>query len=179
MTAALPHFDPGSRTLKLRFEMGNPGYLLRSDMCVDVELPVRLPDAVTAPSDAIIDSGMKKTVFVARGDGYFEPRLVETGWRLGDQVGIVKGLAAGEQIVVSGNFLLDSESRMRMTAGQGDQATSGPGDMLTDPVCGLEINPAKAAGNSVHKGTTYYFCSSQCKKEFDRNPEAVLKGKKG
>jgi len=177
MTAALPHFDPGSRTLKLRFEMGIPGYLLWPDMFVDVELPVSLPAAVTVPADAIIDSGMKKTVFLARGDGYFEPRLVETGWRLGDQVGIVKGLAAGEQIVVSGNFLLDSESRMRMTAGQGDQATSEPGDMVTHPVCGMELSPAKAAGNSEYKGTTYYFCSFQCKREFDKNPEAVFSKK--
>ena len=182
-----PQFDPATRTLKARFEAENPGYTLRPDMFVDVELHVSLPDAVTVPVDAVIDSGLKKTVYVAKGGGSFQPRLVETGWRFGDRIEITKGLLEGEQIAVSGNFLLDSESRMRTTTGPGDQGTGGqgdratrrPGDVVIDPVCGMEISPAKAAGNSEYKGTTYYFCSSQCKKDFDRNPEAVLKGKKG
>ena len=52
-------------------------------------------------------------MFVDRGNGYFEPRQVATGWRIADQVEIVKGLMAGERIVLSGNFLLDSESQLR------------------------------------------------------------------
>ncbi len=117
--------------------------------------------------------GLKKTVFVARGGGYFEPRVVKTGWRLGDQVEIVSGLREGEQIVVSGNFLLDSESRMRLPV-QADQAPK----LVKDPVCGMDVDPAKAAGKSEYKGKTYYFCSDHCKKQFDANPEAILAGKR-
>ncbi len=86
-------------------------------MFVDVEFPVTLPAASTVPADAVLDSGMKKTVFVDRGNGFFEPRPVETGWRFDDRVEITKGLVPGERIVVSGNFLIDSESKMRMAAG--------------------------------------------------------------
>jgi len=173
----LPRVAPDSRVLKIRLETDNPGFVLKPDMFVEVELPVSLPEAIVVPADAVIDSGLRKTIFVAKGDGYFEPRQVEIGWRMGGQVEITKGLAEGEQIVVSGNFLLDSESRMRMPAGQADKATEGPGDMTLDPVCGMKVDPAKAAGKSEYKGKTYYFCSDQCKREFDANTEAVLSRK--
>ena len=114
----LPQFDPATRTLKARFETDNPGYALRPDMFVEVELNVDLPRSIAVPVDAVIDSGLKKTVYVAKGGGYFEPRVVETGWRFGDRVEVTKGLGEGEQIVVSGNFLLDSESRMRTSGGR-------------------------------------------------------------
>jgi membrane fusion protein, copper/silver efflux system len=110
----IPQFDPNSRTLKIRLEMDNPGYLLRPDVFVDVDFPSTMPSALTIPADAILDSGLKKTVFVDRGNGYFEPRQVETGWRTGEKVEITKGLVEGERIVTSGNFLIDSESKMRM-----------------------------------------------------------------
>ena len=111
MTDTLPQFDATSRTLKVRLEVDNAGYTLRPDMFVDVEFPVTRPAALTVPADAVLDSGLKKTVFVDRGNGFFEPRQVETGWRVGGMVEITKGLMQGERIVVSGNFLIDSESQ--------------------------------------------------------------------
>ena len=113
MGNALPQLDSESRTLKTRFELDNPGYIFRPNMFVDVEVQVKMPAAVVVPADAVIDSGRGKTVFVERSSGVFEPVLVETGWRLGDRVEITKGLDPGERIVVSGNFLIDSESRMK------------------------------------------------------------------
>ena len=86
---------------------------LKPGMFVDVEFPVDLPATLVVPADAIVDSGLRKTVFVECGDGYFEPRLVETGWRIGDDVEVTKGLTAGERIVISGTFFVDSESRMK------------------------------------------------------------------
>jgi Cu(I)/Ag(I) efflux system membrane fusion protein len=83
-------------------------------MFVDVDFHISLPPALTVPADAVLDSGRRKIVFVALEGGYFEPREVVTGWRFDDRVEIVKGLAAGEEIVVSGNFLIDSESRMKL-----------------------------------------------------------------
>src|SRR5919197_6293158 len=89
VSAVLPQFDPTSRSLKVRLEADNPGYALRPDMFVDVEFPVELPAATTIPVDAIVDSGMRKTVFVERGNGFFDPRAIETGWRFGDRVEVV------------------------------------------------------------------------------------------
>jgi len=108
----LSQFDPGSRAMKVRLEADNPGFLLRPDMFVDVEFQVALPQAIAVPVDAVIDSGLRKTVYVEAADGGFSPRAVETGWRMGDTVQITKGLEPGERIVVAGNFLLDSESRL-------------------------------------------------------------------
>jgi len=115
ISKALPQFDPVSRALEVRLEMDNPGSLLRPDMFVDVDFQVTLPKAIAVPVDAVIDSGLRKTVYVETADGGFTPRLVETGWRMGDTVQITKGLKPGEQIVVAGNFLLDSESRMQFS----------------------------------------------------------------
>ena len=114
----LPQFDAATRTLKVRLEANNPGFVLRPDMFVDVELPITFPPSIAVPVDAVLDSGLRKTVFVETREGVFEPRQVETGWRFGDRVEIVKGLAAGERIVVSGTFFLDSESRMKAAAAE-------------------------------------------------------------
>jgi Cu(I)/Ag(I) efflux system membrane fusion protein len=110
-----PLFDEATLTLKVRLEAANPHRALKPGMFVDVEFPVNLPAALVVPADAIVDSGLRKTVFVDRGDGSFEPRLIETGWRVGDDVEVTKGLMPGERIVISGTFFVDSESRMKAT----------------------------------------------------------------
>jgi RND family efflux transporter MFP subunit len=161
-------FDAVTRLMRLRLEAENPRRALWPGMFVDVEFPIELSATVSVPSDAILDTGLRKTVFVAHDGGYFEPRPVETGWRFGDRVQVTRGLQPGERIVVAGNFLLDSESRMR-TAAAGIQAPA------KDPVCGMEVDriKAKAAGRtSPYQGATYYFCSDQCKRKFDSNPGA-------
>ncbi len=88
---ALPAFDPSSRTFKVRLEADNPGYLLWPDMVLEVRFAVDGPAALTVPADAVVDSGTRKTVFVNRGRGYFEPRVVQTGRRAGDRVEILGG----------------------------------------------------------------------------------------
>jgi RND family efflux transporter MFP subunit len=112
----LPLFDANARTLKVRLEIDNPDYVLRPDMFVDVEFPVTHLSTIAVPVDAVVNSGLESTVFVDRGAGFFEPRRVETGWRFGNKVEVTKGLAAGERIVISGTFLIDSESRMKVAA---------------------------------------------------------------
>jgi membrane fusion protein, copper/silver efflux system len=168
----LPLFSATTRTMKVRLEVDNPGFVLRPDMFVDVELPIQLPPAVTIPSDAILDSGIKKTVFVDRGNGVFEPREVETGWRMGNQVEIVKGLEPGERVVISGTFLIDSESRLELAA-QGMYTA-----LTKDPVCGVEVAIRKAdkAGLRVsHGGKTYYFHDEECKQKFEKDPRRYEK----
>ena len=164
----LPQFDPATRTLKVRLEVDNPGYQLLPDMFVDVELPVELPASTSVPVDAIIDSGARKTVFVERAPGDFEPRSVETGWRFGDQVEVVRGLAPGDRIVVSGTFLVDSESRLRSAA------AGVYGAPVKDPVCGMDVDEAKAraAGKTLHRhGKEWFFCSDACRGNFEKSPE--------
>ena len=167
VSAVLPQFDAATRTLKVRLEADNPDFTLRPDMFVDVELPISYPPTLTVPADAVLDSGLHKTVFIDSGGGLFDPRRVETGRRFGDRVEIVKGLAVGERYVASGNFLLDSESRMKLAA-------SGVyGSLARDPVCGRDVSVRKAereGRKSVHAGRTYYFTSAACKQQFDREP---------
>jgi RND family efflux transporter MFP subunit len=111
-----PTFDEATLTLKVRLEAANPKLALKPGMFVDVEFRVNLPPTLVVPADAIVDTGLRKTVFVDGGNGYFEPRLVETGARIGDDVEVRKGLVPGERIVISGTFLVDSESRMKAGA---------------------------------------------------------------
>jgi RND family efflux transporter MFP subunit len=167
-----PTFDEATRTLKVRLETDNPGLALKPGMFVDVQFDIDLPPSLSVPAEAIVDSGLRKTVFVDRGNGFFEPRSVETGWRLSDQVEIVKGLMPGERIVISGTFLIDSESRMKAAA------KGVFGAAAKDPVCGMDVDErrATAAGRkSLYKGTTYYFCADECKKQFDAEPGRWIK----
>ena len=168
---ALPQFDPAARTLKVRLEADNPGLLLRPDMFVDVELTVTSAPTITVPADAVLDSGLRKTVFIERTNGVFEPRTVQTGWRSGERVEIAGGLTAGERIVVAGNFLLDSESRMKLAA------AGLRGAPATDPVCAMTVDEASARAAkrlSEYQGQTYYFCSDGCKKKFEADPAKFL-----
>jgi YHS domain-containing protein len=167
VSRAEPIFDEATRTLKVRLETVNPGFALKPGMFVDVRFDIELPPSLAVPSEAIVDSGLRKTVFVDRGDGYFEPRSVETGWRLSDQVEVSKGLMVGERIVISGTFLIDSESRMKAAS----KGIFGP--VARDPMCGMEVDEKRAAAagrKSEYQGVTYYFCADDCKKRFDAEP---------
>jgi Cu(I)/Ag(I) efflux system membrane fusion protein len=108
-----PQLDASNQSVRVRLDVDNPGALLRPDISVDVRLAIALPATLSVPVDAVIDGGLHKRVFVARGGGTFEPREVETGWRFDNRVQIVSGLSAGDRVVVSGTFLLDSETRLR------------------------------------------------------------------
>jgi Cu(I)/Ag(I) efflux system membrane fusion protein len=116
ITDSLPQSEAGGGTVKLRLEVDNPTFLLRPEMLVDVELPVRLPPAITVPLDALVDSGARARVYIEHGEGIFEPREVETGWRLGERVEILQGVQPGERVVVEATFLVDSESRLKTPA---------------------------------------------------------------
>jgi Cu(I)/Ag(I) efflux system membrane fusion protein len=162
--------------MKVRLDVDNPRLVLRPGMFVDVEIPTRRGPALTAPADAVVDSGLRKSVYVDRGGGVFEPRVVETGWRLGDTVEITHGLEAGERVASAGTFMLDSESRMRLAAAQAaiPEQKKAAVAVHKDPVCGMEVEPDKSTPKSEYRGKTYYFCSDHCKREFDKNPAKFL-----
>jgi membrane fusion protein, copper/silver efflux system len=113
----LPQVDPNTRTLKVRIEFDNPGNLLKPEMYGDVEFRTGGGRMLTLPQSAVLNSGLRQVVFVDRGDGYLEPRDVKTGRQVDGRVEITSGLKAGERIVTSGNFLIDSESQLSAAAG--------------------------------------------------------------
>ena len=122
VSKVLPEVDAATSTLKARLEADNPGFKLRPNMFVNVDLPVSLPAGLTVPTDAVLNSGLTKRVFVKTSARHFESRTVETGWRLGERVQILKGLQEGETVVSAGSFLVDSESRMQSSAKSNIQA---------------------------------------------------------
>jgi multidrug efflux pump subunit AcrA (membrane-fusion protein) len=136
----LPQVDPMTRTLKVRLDASNPGTRMKPDMFVNVEFGVAGPPQLTVPAEALLDTGDRQTVFVDLGNGYLEPRQVAVGERFGDRVTVVRGLSAGERVVSSGTFLIDSESQLKAAAiGMG-----APND--------TQQQPAKPAPTSLHEG---------------------------
>ena len=113
----LPQLDMNTRTAKVRMVFPNPGLKLTPGMYVNVVMKLPLGRQLVIPASAVFHSGTRQVVFVNHGDGQFEPRDVQTGLQLGEQVVIAKGLKAGESIVTSANFLIDSESQLQAAAG--------------------------------------------------------------
>ncbi len=123
-----PSVDPKTRTVRVRIELPNPNQDLKPDMYADVELAIDYGTQIVVPQEAVLDSGTEQVVFVARGDGYFEPRPIKTGPKMAglpkgagatagsEKVIVLSGLRPGETIVTSGNFLIDSESRLKNPA---------------------------------------------------------------
>src|SRR5262245_56593160 len=136
----LPQVDPMTRTLKVRLDASNPGTRMKPDMFVNVEFAVAGSPQLAVPVEAVLDTGDRQTVFVDLGDGYLEPRQVAVGERFGDRVTIARGLPAGERVVSSGTFLIDSESQLKA-------ATTGLGKPTDAPLA-----PAKPAPKAPHEG---------------------------
>ena len=111
-----PQVDPQTRTMRVRLELGNANLIFKPDMYVDVELFAGGKSRLTVPVNAVLNSGLRQTVFVDRGNGFLEPRHVEVGKQFDGRVEIMSGLSIGERIVTSGTFLIDSESQLRSAA---------------------------------------------------------------
>jgi RND family efflux transporter MFP subunit len=108
-----PHLDAATRTVRVRLEFDNPELALKPEMFSTIELQVPLGRRLVVPRDAVLDTGARQVVFLALPDGYFEPREIQIGQRLGDRLVVLAGLAVGDTIVTSGVFLIDSESRLK------------------------------------------------------------------
>lgn len=108
-----PFVGEQTRTVKVRFTLANRRTRLKPGMYANVELPTSTGRSLVIPTNALLDSGQEQVVFVASGDGYFEPRRVTAGQRMDDAVEIVSGLEEGESVATGAAFFLDSESQLR------------------------------------------------------------------
>jgi len=138
-----PIVDPMTRTTRVRALVETPNGDLRPESFVQVRIVVPLGEALAVPREAIVDTGDEQVAFVSL-DGRFEPRRVVLGREAEGQREVLSGLAPGEEVVVSANFLIDSEARFRAAAAQFERApAAGRGDASAGP-------PASAAGGGTH-----------------------------
>src|SRR6202049_3158351 len=112
-----PQLDADTRTAKVRIVSLNSDLQLKPGMFVDVSLKLPMGRQLVIPASGVLQSGTRQIAFVKRSDEYLEPREVELGPRIGDDFIVLKGLKAGEQIVTSANFLIDSESQLQAALG--------------------------------------------------------------
>jgi len=127
-----PELDPRSRTLQVRLAFDNPEGLLKANMFADVVIyggPKR--DTLAIPTEALIETGKRTAVVRALGDGRFRPVDVVTGMRAGGMVEIFSGLSAGDEVVVSGQFLIDSEASLQASFLRMDDTSPAAGDAAT------------------------------------------------
>lgn len=108
-----PLVDPGTRTVKVRIEVANGDYALKPEMFADVVLRKELGDALFVPESAVLKPGERRLVFLDLGDGRLEPREIQTGARVEGGYAVLSGLAEGDRVVTSANFLIDSESSLK------------------------------------------------------------------
>jgi Cu(I)/Ag(I) efflux system membrane fusion protein len=138
-----PELDPVTRTLKVRIRFDNEGEYLRPNMFARVALFGTETDPVVhVPREALIRGGSVNRVVLALGEGRFRSQPVEIGIESGDRVAILDGLAAGDVVVSSGQFLIDSESNI-------ESALSRMDDPATEPVDEPMVEPADHSHHHV------------------------------
>ena len=154
----LPELDMATRTSKVRIELANPNTRIRLQMFADVEIDTAAGDEprLAVPNSAIIESGNRQVVLVAHGEGRFEPRNVSLGIRSENFTEVRSGLTAGENVVVSANFLIDAESNLKaaLSSFTADaEANKRPaGEPTTPSAAKAEPSPMKHGAGS-HAGS--------------------------
>jgi RND family efflux transporter MFP subunit len=113
----LPDVDQATRTVRVRLIFSNPGIMLKPGMYVDVDMSAPLGRRLVIPSSGVLQAGNRQIAFIDHGQGSLEPREIETGPRLDDSIVVLKGLKAGDRIVTSANFLIDSEAQLQGSMG--------------------------------------------------------------
>ncbi len=107
-----PYLNKEARTVKVRVDLPNPDVRIKPDMYGDALINVDRGSKVAIPEQAVLDSGTRTLVFVVRGEGVFEPRTVKLGPNIGSYFEVREGVTEGDRVVTSGNFLIDSESKL-------------------------------------------------------------------
>jgi Cu(I)/Ag(I) efflux system membrane fusion protein len=126
-----PFLDEMKRTAKVRIDIPNADFKLRPGMYVNAELAMDMGEGLTIPVSAVMPTGTRNVVFINKGGGKLEPRIVQLGSKYGDSYEVQSGLHEGEQVIASANFLIDAESKVQGALrdfGEGDKATGRPGE---------------------------------------------------
>lgn len=146
----LPQVDMTTRTVQVRLSIDNTGLVLKPGMFVNVQLKSSLGRQLVVPASAVFQTGSRQVVFLNKGDGRIEPKEVVTGPRIGEDIVILSGLDARQSIVTSANFLIDSESQLQASAGQGAvPASSAPQSKPSDSQANVDFIVPQ---NQLHKG---------------------------
>lgn len=146
-----PTLTEGTRTVRVRLSVPNPAGVLRPGTYGRAEFPGISRDGLTVKRDAVVDTGQSKHVFVQTSPNVFEPRTITVGAQFADRVEILQGLTAGEQVVTSGVFLIDSESRLRASGGSGHGAHGGGTPSDKKGVAAAVAEPVKPVQHEEHK----------------------------
>jgi len=108
-----PFLDPTKRTAKVRIDIPKPDFKLRPAMYVNAELGMEMGQGLTIPASAVMPTGSRNIVFVDKGRGKLEPRIVQLGAKYGDSYEVQSGLKENERVIASANFLIDAESKVQ------------------------------------------------------------------
>ena len=127
----LPQVSADTRTLQARFEVDNQAGKLTPGMLLRLEVTGPSRQRLVVPAEAVIRTGTRAVAIVRRDDGSFEPRELQLGSDMGDSIEVAKGLSEGEQVVASGQFLIDSEARLKSVLGA--MATAQPASPPASP----------------------------------------------
>src|SRR2546430_3827356 len=151
----LPQLDVNTRTLSVRLVLPNPGLKLRPGMYVNIRVSPQMGRQLVVPASAAFHPGTKNLVFVYSGEGTIEPREVELGPQVGDELVVTKGVKAEEQIVTSANFLIDSEAQLQAAAGAFVPPPPGAGQAasMNAPTQQQAIVELTTAPDPPHKGS--------------------------
>jgi len=139
-----PIMDEKTRTAKVRLEFANRDFILKPEMYANAEIEINAGRKLAVPDEAVLDSGLRKVVFLDKGEGRFEPAEVKIGNKFDGYYEVLEGLSPGERILASAGFLLDSESRLKEAMG----AMAG---MAGHDMKGTETQAAAKAGPQEKK----------------------------
>jgi Cu(I)/Ag(I) efflux system membrane fusion protein len=140
-----PVLEEKTRTAKVRLEFSNRDFILKPEMYANAEIEIDAGRKLAVPDEAVLDSGLRKVVFLDKGEGRFEPAEVKIGNKFDGYYEVLAGLSPGERILASAGFLLDSESRLKEAMGA-MAGMAGHGDMK-----GTETQAAVKAGPQEKK----------------------------
>jgi Cu(I)/Ag(I) efflux system membrane fusion protein len=147
-----PYLDTQTRTNKVRLEFANPEGKLKPGMYANSEIVMNLGTPLTVPESAVLQSGLRQLVFVDQGQGVFAPRAVKLGVKADARFVVLNGLTAGERVVTSGNFLLDSESKLQSANSMmGMMSALGMGDVKMESARPMDMGAQTAQAKTAEK----------------------------
>lgn len=147
-----PNLNPKTRSIKIRIEMDNPDEKFKPGMFMNIQVEIDQGIQLAVPESAVLQSGVRNIVFSSKGKGMFVPKEVEIGSLTNGYYPVLKGLTEGEVVVSSGNFFLDSESKL-MATGEGMMGLIGMGDWKMEHSKMGEMDMSGMKGMDMNKGS--------------------------